>query len=645
MTILFVLHAESDDSSAQITETGQCGDNLTYSFFTDGTLVISGTGGMYDYYDNLSPWINYCRSITKIVIGDEVTSLGEWAFIGCVNLKELTIPGSLNSVKSNEHPAFAGCDSIEKVNFTYGTNGSICNYDAYPVNDCWYQNTPWYQSRTSLKEINFTDGIKGIGSDAFRELNITEIVLPDSVVALGNHCFYDCTKLTALTLPVSLNSYGNPTYPAFWGCVAIEKITLTNGNGVPFDYQDVWGNPLYLELTPWSMYTNVAKTIVISDNVTDLGERMFYYCNIKELTIPISLNLGDIRAFEVSTDYHYYNLEKVTFTKGTGRGYDYDHWWDNATKWCPWNMISNIKTITVEEGVTHVGDTTLYNTSVESLILPDTLTSLGEHAFYCSTIKNLTIPISLNATWIEKNPAFYGVSGLEKVTFTPGDGYGFNYAASTGSNCWYELTPWYHCRSTLTSIEFEEGIVRIGTNAFCGLNITSLVIPNSVQTLSDHSFYQCNNLTDLTLPITLDSVASEQYSAFQGCNAITTVRLTAGETGIGWDYTAFVPIWCYPGHCACSITLDSGIVYIGHNTFGGITFVGLDGSILEHTAENLSGHTFNGVNGVLYQVDDIQSPYDLSDTVMGVEFPRNWVPLLDVNQITTNLAYQIRADY
>ena len=64
---------------------GQCGDNLTWSYNTEtATLTISGTGDMDDYgygYDySPSPWYQYHSSIKNVSIGNNVTSIGNWAF-------------------------------------------------------------------------------------------------------------------------------------------------------------------------------------------------------------------------------------------------------------------------------------------------------------------------------------------------------------------------------------------------------------------------------------------------------------------------------------------------------------------------------------------------------------------------------------
>ncbi len=610
MVVLFVLHAETDVSSAQVIDSGQCGPDATYNIYSDGTLEIAGSGEMYQYDAVRAPWYEYREDITKIVIGDNITKLGAWAFTKCKQVAELTIPITLNSVVSDMYAAFAGIDRIEKINFTIGDGGYGYNYAAYDGTDSWYQNTPWYQSRDTLKEINFADGVKGIGSDAFRELNITSLVLPDSVVHLGNHSFLNCTKLTDLTIPVSLNSYGSDErYPAFNGCMAVQKVTFTNGNGVPFDYYDSWShNPKNEKLAPWNMNSDIAKTIIIADNVTKLGQEMFHKCNIQELTIPMTIDLDAYSAFVVSYD----NLEYVTITKGTnGVGCDYDVYAPLIT--IPWNKAPNLKTVTVGEGVSHIGTRTFNKCTAETLILPNSLTSFGKYAFEICSFRYITMPISLNAVWLDGSPAFHDLSGVVKFYFTPGSGYGYDYAAYKGSNCWYQLTPWYACKDSLREINFSEGITHIGSDAFRELFILSMELPNSVQSLGCHAFYRIDALSSLTLPITLDSVGSKEYPAFDQIYYLTKVRFSVGTDGVGYDYTDSVPFWNYPYHMGFTMIFDKGIKYIGTNTACAYLFADANGQQMEPTAANLGGHVFEGQGSAwLNLVGD--SPYLSSET-------------------------------
>ena len=588
---IFVLHTETDDSSAELIDGGHCGPNAFYYFYSDGTLRIDGAGEMYDY-SGLTPlpWKDYSDSVLKIVICDGIDRLGEWAFTTCTNVKELTIPITLNASPSDTLPVFKGCCSIEKVHFTCGKDGYGANYAAYFGSDAWYKYTPWYQSRDVLKEIDFADGIIHLGNDAFRELNITEVVIPDSVTSCGWHVFFNCTKLTDLTIPVSLNPYDSKDYPAFDGCLAIENVTITYGNGVPFDYS---GDTKY---APWNLNSSVGKKIVISDDISYLGDFMFFGCNIKELTIPISFQQACRTYFSEVPG----NLEKLTLTKGTGVGDDYTDRY--AHDYLPWNWASELKSVIVEDGVTHIGDYTFYRANIDSLVLPNSLNSVGECSFSRCAIKELTIPISLNAVWLDKVPAFNLVSGLEKVTFTPGTGWGYNYGAYEDINCWYQHTPWYQCRDTLKEIIFEDGIKHIGSDAFRELYITSIVIPDSVVSLDNHTFYHCDKLTDLTIPITLDSTYSDKYPAFDQCHSISNLRLTAGADGVGFDYDNCIPFWCNPQYKLSKITIDRGITCLGNQTFVGYSFFSLSGISLEPNVENLCGHVFENRGGDMCQV-------------------------------------------
>ena len=599
MAVLFVLHTEADDSSAEMTECGWCGPDARYCIYSDGTLEINGVGTMYDYSGfTHSPWYDHRNEITKIVIGDGITQLGVSAFIGLKHVTELTIPITINSVVSDVRPAFAGCYRIEKITFTCGKDGYGFDYAVHEGSNNWYQNTPWYQSRDILKEISFTDGIHHIGADAFRELGITSLVIPDSVTSLGCHCFSSCTELTDLTLPISLNSYGNEDYPAFQGCMAVEKVTFTRGNGVPYDYCTWYGRTIgIVELAPWNLNENIPKTIIITDDVPRLGDYMFETCNICELTLPVNLE-------ENSVHYAFYgaynSLEKVTLTKGTGRGPDTNPY--NA-EYYPWNKASNLTTIVIGEGVTHLGDHAFNLCRADTVVLPNTLSSFGECSFYCCNIRDLTLPISVNAAGLDDDNAFYHISGLERVTFTPGSGYGFDYAAFEGNDCWYHNTPWYQCWDSVKEIVFEDGIKHIGSDAFREQYVTSLTIPNSVESLGCHTFYN-SRLTELTIPITLDSICSDKYPAFEGCNGITKLRFTAGIDGVGFDYTDTLPVWCTPLHWVSEIRFDSGITYIGTCTLNGYVFSGADGRYMETAAANLSGHAFCGVDGLMDMIDN-----------------------------------------
>lgn len=92
---------------------GKCGDNLTYTISPDGsTLKIEGTGDMWNFqeysdspepgvivYWTSAPWggIDDIGKLTTIEIGDDVTSIGAFAFDACYNVTEIKIGSGLKT--------------------------------------------------------------------------------------------------------------------------------------------------------------------------------------------------------------------------------------------------------------------------------------------------------------------------------------------------------------------------------------------------------------------------------------------------------------------------------------------------------------------------------------------------------------------
>ena len=93
-------------------ESGSCGTNAKWEL-NGGKLTISGTGNMVSWLtSDKVPWNKYKSQITSLVIGDGVTSIGAYAFMGCANLASVSIPESVTDI---EMYAFASCVSLKEV--------------------------------------------------------------------------------------------------------------------------------------------------------------------------------------------------------------------------------------------------------------------------------------------------------------------------------------------------------------------------------------------------------------------------------------------------------------------------------------------------------------------------------------------------
>lgn len=81
---------------------GEDGDNVKWELDTEnGVLTISGQGDMWDYeyqYYTTAPWYSYYPEISTVVIQNEITSIGDYAFCGCTGLTNVTIPDGVRSI-------------------------------------------------------------------------------------------------------------------------------------------------------------------------------------------------------------------------------------------------------------------------------------------------------------------------------------------------------------------------------------------------------------------------------------------------------------------------------------------------------------------------------------------------------------------
>ena len=148
-------------------------------------------------------------SVAGIVIPDGVTSIGDYAFVGCIFVIRFVIPNSVTSI--GDH-AFEDCFSLTGIVIPDGVT-SIGDYA--------------FSSCRSLTNIVIPDSVTSIGDHAFEGCySLYSIVIPDSVTSIGNHAFEDCYSLTGIVIPDGVTSIGNE---AFWGCTSLSSLVIPDG--------------------------------------------------------------------------------------------------------------------------------------------------------------------------------------------------------------------------------------------------------------------------------------------------------------------------------------------------------------------------------------------------------------------------------
>ena len=193
---------------------GQCGDDLTWTLDSSGTLTISGTGPMYGYSLFKNPWCDdalrssgISTRVVNAVVSSGVTTLGAYAFSTCDSMASVSLPETLLTV--GEYGFFSD-DALRNIAIPNSVR-SIGNSA--------------FSSCSGLTRVTQGSGLKGIGSQAFSDCgSLSSIVIPEGVKAIEFRTFYNCSNLMEITIPRTVTSIGDW---AFDGCYGLSKVTFT----------------------------------------------------------------------------------------------------------------------------------------------------------------------------------------------------------------------------------------------------------------------------------------------------------------------------------------------------------------------------------------------------------------------------------
>lgn len=150
---------------------------------------------------------------------DTVTTIGDNAFDGCVNLTSVTQLGSSDeamfpaSVTSIGNYAFEGCG---KLNVTFGDAKALTTIGDNAFYGC-----------TSLQRVEFAQGsaLSYIGKEAFMKSGVSVVDLAGTqVTEIGYSAFEGCMSLAKLTLPVTLSIIN---INAFYGCTSLSDVSVS----------------------------------------------------------------------------------------------------------------------------------------------------------------------------------------------------------------------------------------------------------------------------------------------------------------------------------------------------------------------------------------------------------------------------------
>ena len=296
---------------------------------------------------------NDCNAIietktNKLIIGcatttipNDVTSIGEMAFLGCPKINTIAIPESVTKI---EDDAFSCSDitsltlpqTIKHIGASAFQRCSKLESITIPMRVKIIKERT-FQECAELTNITISDSITSIEGSAFEGCTaLTSIEISNSVTSIGERAFENCKNLTSVHIGKSLTSFKNNI---FIFCNKLDSISVDKDN-TTFDSRNDCNaiinsstNELVLGLNTTIIpntvtgieedafkYRKGLKTIVIPESVKHIGKKAFYACrNLTSVTLPSSLKKIGEAAF-----YDCNNMKNVISFSKTPQKIDSD---------------------------------------------------------------------------------------------------------------------------------------------------------------------------------------------------------------------------------------------------------------------------------------------------------------------------------
>ena len=372
------------------------------------------------------------------------------------------------------------------------------------------------------------DGVQVIWKTAFRNTYLQSITIPVTVTEIADYAFYNCTSLAEISFE-NIGAFGEN---AFESCTALTKSTIASVDSwILASFATATSNPIYYTR---ELYTNegILNELTPLENVSEIPAYAFYNCNSLRV-----VNLGaNVQTFGESAFYGCENLETV-----------------NVESLSAWSAASfanaDANPISVSGNISQNSETL---TSVEI-----TVPTLSSYAFYgAACLKTITIAESVTSL---REYSLNGLSALERIVlnardlndFTENNGVFTGVASESKS---LELTVGENVQRIpaylLSAVAGEEGhlssvqftgaptLKEVGVNAF-GITgkLTSLALPQSVESISVGALSGCYALKNVTLPFvgtnkngtqTQADIFGAIFGETQYTNSVETVQ-TYGE--------------------------------------------------------------------------------------------------------------------
>lgn len=407
-----------------------------------------------------------CTALRRVHLPEGLTAIGAGAFQQCTALTDMEIPASVMKIGAN---AFAACAALKlgvlscSAAHQYARENRLSfrlTGDAAPgftadltEKGCVIREYTGSDPRVRVPETIGGRPVVEIGDRAFQKKKVEKVLLPETVVSVGDFAFSGCSAMTELLLPQGLSRIG---VGAFDGCARLKLRTL----------------PLGVTEISARLFSGCAglQSMTLPEDVKRLGPGAFASCTeLTELTLPEGLTEIGPNVLRGCV-----KLQRLELPAGVEK---ID---SNAFAYCPG------LTLTVEEG-------SAAHRYVKAAGLPFGTTSAPETDF---VVKNRA-----EGCVITK---YTGKGGKVIVPATLGG----KTVVEIGDSAFEKCT-------TITSVRLPEGVTELARDAFYGCTaLVSAQLPESLTEIGGRAFGDCGELKTLNIPGNVKKIGKK---AFDGC--------------------------------------------------------------------------------------------------------------------------------
>lgn len=477
--------------------------------------------------------------LKTLVLGENVTEIGDYAFWGCKHLQSIEIQNDDITIGDNAFPIKEDMTYDEwaalypsNCPVLYIPNDAIANKGDYTADQNLNTLYP------NVKKVVFGPNVTTIGDYIFRGKNNIETVEFNSLVTVGESafslnknlqnltadkitncsefCFYGCSSLTSL----DLTNCKTIAKGAFAVCSALTEVkvypaleSVSEGAFTNYGYVKTLyiNSPSFLSKsfeqgkTAATLFGLSLTKIIIGDDVQTIGSKAFagYRENTQLTTLVIGSGVSTIADDAFTGNIL---LKNVTINSKSLAAKKYDEQTSLP------NIFAFIEDLTFGPDVTSVGESLFDACKTHQsgsgyplqkvTFLSDQPIAVGELAFCtCRQLNTIAGKIKSVSGWS------FTYTDLSQIKIL--DDTEIEYGAFEGC-------------SNLAEVYLPANLETIGTNAFSGCKKLNRVNMTSVATIGKNAFKDCSGLEWIEFPVNLTTV---DVTAFNGCTNLKTVSI------------------------------------------------------------------------------------------------------------------------